>query len=226
MNEQSLPLSEYVLFYLNLSKNQRKIFQFLRWYQKRYPRSFPKMETISKYSRISVRAIQKFFSNLEKTGMKRRYLKIVPRFRQTGGNSSNEYILNKNLNMAMEWLEIHHKLNSPRNKRLQIFLSMQKSEKVHPVIPKKFTPLSKDRLLSKDFKETSKERTFLNPLLGKIRISEDMKTYASAVASDREIHETLEACLYREKNGKILNRTGYFFGTLRNIVKKYRGLKI
>lgn len=225
MTDSPIPLSAFACFYLLLTPRQRKIFQYLRWYRNKYPKSFPRMTRIAKFCGMSVRGIQKFFATLESKGIKENYLTIIPRF-ENGHRTTNQYVLNINFKLAMDWLEIHHKLNTHRRNTESVIVSMQNEEKVHHPPPQKFTPLSKDSSFRKDLKELPKKRMSVNPNLREIRIEEDIKIYASQVACDYEIVETLEACRYKEKNGGVSNPTGYFFGTLRNIVKKHRGIRI
>jgi hypothetical protein len=214
-----LPISSYACFYLALSKPRRKIFQYLYWYQKKYPNSFPKMEKIAKYAKISIRAVQKFFSLLEKEKRKHFYLKVEARFNRFGGNTSNRYVLNNNFKMGLDWLNIHGFLNSPVHKTNFIISSMQKEEEVRPPPPSRFTPLSKDS--SRTDLQTLGSGVWINPAVKELR-GLDMwaKIYASRYASEYEIQEALEACRFQEKKRKIPNTSSYFMGVLRNKMDK------
>jgi len=217
-----LPLSAYALFYLQLTTGQRKIFQYLRWYQNRYPdKAFPKMEKIALFSGLSIRAVQKFFAKLKNKNIKEFYLTVSPRYNKRGGNTTNQYVLNKSFKMSMDWLEIHGFLNSPKKKTESIILSMQNEEKVHPPTPQKFTPLSKDYSFSKEFKE---QEASVHYLLKEIKIDKAVKIWATEKATDYEIYTSIEACHYRQHHGGVRNPTGYFLGTLKNIIYKKRTL--
>jgi len=226
MLDQELPSSDYAVFYLALPKRRRKIFQYLLWFQNRFPTAFPKMAGIAKYAGLTPRAVQKFFKILEKENRKHFYLRVEARFNRFGGNTSNRYVLNNNFKMAMEWLKIYGFLNSPSNKTMAIISSMKKEEKVHPPSPQKFTPLSKDSSFSRDQKKHPKEKPSVNLLFNGIKIEEAVKVWASNVASDREIYESLETCSYRSKHGGVMYPTRYFVGALRNIVFKHRGVRV
>jgi hypothetical protein len=219
--DQDLPLSAYACFYLQLTPRQRKIFQYLRWYQLKYPeRAFPGMKKIALFARLSVRAVQKFFAILMKKKIKGFYLTVTPRLNQNGGDSTNLYILNKYFKQAMDWLDIHGFLKSPKKKTKTIILSMQNDEKVHPPQPQKFTPIIKDYSFSKD-KHTLGNGVWINPAVKDLRGLDDWaKSYASRYATEFEIQETLEACKYHEKKIKILSPSSYFMRTLKNKMKK------
>jgi hypothetical protein len=215
-----LPLSAYALFYLQLTKRERKIFQYLRWYQNRYQEnSFPKMAKIALFSGLSIRGVQKFFAKLKQKKVKEFYLTVNPRYNKRGGNTTNQYILNRYFKMSMNWLELHGFLNSPKKKIESIILSMQNGEKVHPPTPQKFTPLSKDYSSSKEFKE---QEASIHHLLKGIKIDQAVKIWATEKASDYEIYISLESCHYRQHHGGVRNPTGYFLGTLKNIMYKKR----
>ena len=212
-------LSDNVLFYLILSRAGRKIFQYIYWYQNRYPnKAFPSMVKIALFAGISVRGVQKFFKSLEKRGDKENYLRVIPRFKKNGGKTTNEYKLNNNFKSGMDWLNIHHKLNTPRKNTKSIILSMEKQQKVHLPLPQKFTTLSKDCSFSKD--QTTGEAVWINPLVRELGIDAYAKLFASQCASDHEIVDTLEACRYQEKKRKLDNPSAYFIGTLKNKIAK------
>lgn len=215
-----LPLSAYACFYLQLTTRQRKIFQYLRWYQNRYPdEAFPKIKKIAKFARLSERAVQKFFAILAKKSIKEFYLTVIPRLNKFGGSSSNLYILNKYFKQAMDWLDLYGFLNSPKKKTESIILSMQNEEKVHPPTSQKFTPIIKDSSFTKD-KQTL-ETVWINPSLKDLRgLDKWAKEYATRYATEFEIQDTLEACRYQERLRKIDNPSKYFIGTLKNKMYK------
>lgn len=219
MIHQSVQLSGFVAQYLCLTTRRRKIFQFLRWYNSRFPLSFPTMNRISKWTGLSERAIQKFFEKLRKEGILKNYLTINLRKNKWGGDSSNLYILNKDFKLALDWLSIHSYLNAPKSKSKRIISSMEKQEKVHPPSPQKFTPLSITPLISNS--HTFTKNVWINPAIKNLKgIDMGAKIYASRYASEFEIQDALEACKYHEKRTKILNPSSYFMGTLKNKIKK------
>lgn len=212
-------LSGYVAQYLVLTKGRRKIFQFLRWYNSRYPQSFPKMSRIAKWAGISERAIQYFFEELRDKGILNNYLTIHERHNKWGGDSSNQYVLNNNFKLALDWLSIHNYLNSPRDKINPIISSIEKQEKVHPPSPQKFTPSSITPFNINS--HTFKASVWINPAIKEIKgLDIWAKQYASRYATEFEIQDTLEACRYHEERTKILNPSSYFMGTLKNKIKK------
>jgi hypothetical protein len=215
-----LPISAFACFYLTLSKPRRKIFQYLRWHQKKYPDSYPKMEKIAKFAKITPRAVQKFFKLLEKEGRKHFYLKVEARFNKFGGNTSNRYMLNNKFKEAMDWLDIYGFLNSPHHKTNRIISSMQKEEEVRPPPPLKFTPLSKDSL-STDF-QTLGSGVWIHPNLKNLGLDFWAQAFASKYASEYIIIDSIEALMYQIKQKKILNRSSYFIKTIKNKIKGTR----
>jgi hypothetical protein len=222
MPDTDLPLSVFALFYLQLSKRRRRIFQYLWWFQKKYgPNVFPKMANIAKFAGISERAVQKFFAQLGKRNNKKFYLTIIPRFKKNGGKTTNQYILNNNFKMAIDWLDIHNKLNAPRKNTDAIFFSIQKEEKVHLPPPQKFTSLSVNSSLSEI--QTTSPPVWINPLLKNVRgLDKEAQLYATRNASEYQIVEALEACRYQIQVRKrhIPNPSAYFTGVLKNKMRR------
>jgi hypothetical protein len=214
-------LSGFVAQYLALSRGRRRIFQFLRWYQSRYPKAYPKVSRIAKWAGVSERAIQKFFNLLKKKGYLNNYLTIHGRKNKWGGDSSNQYVLNNNFKMAMDWLSIHSYLNAPRHKNKHIISSIEKQEIVHPPSHQKFTPSSINPLSRNQ--HTKDRPVWIHPKLKNLGIDMQAKIFASRYATEFQIIDTLEACLYQEKKKKIPNPSAYFIGTLRN---KMNGAKL
>lgn len=219
MSSESTPLSSFANFYLKLSKPRKRILQYFRWHQSRFPQSYPKIKNIAKFAGISERAVQKFFEQLraDNNGSKN-YLNIHSRKNRFGGSSTNLYILNKNLKLAMDWLSVHGKLDASKKSINRIIFSMQKQEKVHPPSPKKFTPSSVTPLIANQ--QTLRTPVWIHPNLRQLGLDDCAKRFASRNASEFEIADTLEACRYQEKKRKILNPSGYFLGTLKKKMKQ------
>ena len=212
--------------YLNLNPRRRKIFQYLHWHHKKYPdKSFPTMAKIAKFAKISERAVQKFFEKLAKEQTKHLFLTVIKRYRSDGSQTSNQYVLNNNFKKALDWLDCYGWMNAPKKSIKRIISSMQNEEKVHPPIPKKFTPLSKDSSFSKD-KNTVEESVPINRHLIGIGISQKVKETASKMGSEYEILEALRSCIWRRDHGGIKNPTLYFWGAFKKIVKKTRGINL
>lgn len=179
------------------------------------------MSKIAAFAGLSVRAVQKFFASLESKGCKKYYITVTPRFRKRGGNTTNEYRLNFYFKNAMNWLEKHHKLNTPKKNTRSIMLSMEKQQKVHGVVPEKFTPLSKDSPFIKD-QTTKRPIVCINPLVKLRGLDQFSQIFASKYASDYEIIEALDACRYQEHKQTLLNPSSYFIGTLKNKMRNLR----
>lgn len=218
MSQAQAQLSGFVSQYLILSKGRRKIFQFLRWYQSRYPMAYPKMSRIAKWAGISERAIQYFFEKLRKEGILSNFLTIHQRHNKWGGHSSNQYVLNNNFKLALDWLSIHSYLNAPRHKTNQIISSMEKQEELHRPPSRNFTPLSRTPL--SPTQHTEPPPVWISPHLKKIGIDMQAKIFASRYATEFQIIDTLEACLYQDRRKKIPNPSAYFMGTLKNKMAK------
>jgi hypothetical protein len=222
MSPSKAQLSGFVAQYLVLTKSRRRIFQYLRWYQSRFKETYPTMARIAKSAGISERAVQKFFEELRDNNTIQNYLLIKKRTNKWGGDSSNLFILNTDFRLAMDWLSIHSYLNAPRHKTNKIISSIEKQEKVHPLPPQKFTPLSITPFNINP--HTFRPNVWINPALKDLRGLDDWaKQYASRYASDHEIQDTLEACRYHEKRIKIANPSKYFMGTLKNKIRKRIG---
>lgn len=179
------------------------------------------MEKIAIFAGLSVRAVQKFFASLESKGCKKNYLSVKARFNQKGGNTTNEYKLNPNFKNAMNWLEKRHKLNTAKKNTKSIMLSMEKQQKVHPPLLKKFTPLSKDCPFRKD-QTIERSVVCINPLVKLRGLDQYAQIFASKYASDYEILEALDSCRYQENRQILINPSSYFIGALKNKMRSLR----
>ena len=204
-----------------LKKSKKRIILYLNWYRKKFPKSFPRISRIAKSCGCCERTVQNFIRDNKQLG--NLYFEVVSR-NKNGRQTSNEYILDKNLILALEWLDCYGYLHAARNKIESIISSMQKQEKLHPSPPKNCTPLSRDSSFSGD--EDSERTESVNHLLKDIKIDLQSKKFASR-ASTREIYETLQSCQWRSnmrKMGKISNPSAYFMRILKNNMQKFRGL--
>lgn len=218
MTNTNSNLTEYAAVYLYLSRGQRKIALYLFFLLKNHPTVFPNVSSIAKFAGISERAVQKFFAKLDKIKENVLLIERIPRFRRSGGNTSNEYRLSNNFISALEWLNSRGFLNSPKNKAERILRSMQKERKAHPAPPQKVHPSYKDSS-NKDIITLGRPVWQHHLLLGINSLDARAHAFAKKHA-DFDVIEARDACKYQAKRRTILNFSAYFMGTLKNKAKR------
>jgi hypothetical protein len=198
VNLDQQPLSFFASAYLKLHGYRRKIIQYLRFqYKVNKTNVFPSVRRIAEFARCSEECVHKFFQHNQ--NLNHLFFKKQARYAVNGRQTSNVYFINKNLINALEWLSIYGFLNAPKKKIKEIILSMENQQKVHPPLPQKVHPLTKDS----SYKEKLPEYSYINPQIRKIRIPEEDQIMLSRYP-EFAITEAIQDILwYRERGNKI-----------------------
>jgi hypothetical protein len=213
-------LSTEVQKYLDLTKKQKKVVQYLYFFYKKFKVIFPKQSNILKFAKCSHQCLKDFHKlNAEWGNM---YFKVMTRFERKGRQTSNLYEINKGFLEALEWLEIYGYMNSPKKKHNMIKKHVEKEEKVTPLSYENLPPLVK--ILRKDLrsdppKSSLPEKSLIHPEIGKMNIPEKDKIFFSN-NSEAVIQRSIERLKVTLANREKIRNPVKFFCSLISYERK------
>lgn len=199
---KSVPLDQQISFwvktYFRLSEARRRAIRYIFFLTRRYKEAIFKLDKLCAHIGWHENSGHKFIRMFN--GF---LFDVIKRFKPSGRQLANEFSLNKYFKQALEWLDLHGYLCSPKTKWVRIIFSIENSEKVYPPPLKRCTPILE--ILNTKDKEYGK--AYVHPKIDQIKIGVELKIQCSKYP-EVAIIEGLDDVLWYRDQGNVIKNAG------------------